>query len=505
MRGRNYCWVFLLLIFSGFTSASTITYYTHSTLGVTRFNSFYNACLKARYSDGVLPAGVVLTPTGSSTNQKTCSFYSPNTTPNNWTFGYSNMNTEVCRFGNTALQCNTSCAAPNTMVDGQCVMPSCPVGQKRNAGGQCEAVTCTQDSSGSPVVYSPKQDKCTKYWNLDSEEMCSHAGQTNTATSTPVEVVTADPDGLTQTTDKAMSCGINVTAKKCTTRVDGKHKCVVEGTYNGQFNPNGEDNLDNCPTQDCTTKPPETPKPEVPKPETSTDSKPCNYASVNGALECVSSSIENKEGTKNCGTFNGAWQCVKVPPTSNGISILTKVTTEATPDGGTKTTKTDTATQTKCSDIGKCTTSTTTNVNVTIKDGQGNTTSTTGTCKGDNCPDKNGNPDANGDGFGDCVGDDCGEDEETKVGAQDWYQEGEDTYASVLGDFADRVANIPVVAGVDNFLSVTPTGACPVWQVDAWVFHIRLDQFCQGEIPWDLIRAIVIGCFAFLAFRIAFL
>ena len=335
--------------------------------------------------------------------------------------------------------------------------------------------------------------------------MCSYLGQNKIPTVTSVEVVTADPDGLTQTTDKSLSCGIDVTAKKCTTRADGKHKCVVEGPYNGQFNPNGEDNLDNCPTQDCTTKPPETPKPEVPKPETSTDSKPCNYASVNGALECVSSSIENKEGTKNCGTFNGAWQCVKVPPTSNGISILTKVTTESTPDGGTKTTKTDTATQTKCTDIGKCTTSTTTNVNVTIKDGQGNTTSTTGTCKGDNCPDKNGNPDANGDGFGDCVGDDCGEDEETKVGAQDWYQEGEDTYASVLGDFADRVANIPVVAGVDNFLSVTPTGACPVWQVDAWVFHIRLDQFCQGEIPWDLIRSIVIGCFAFLTFRIAFL
>jgi len=73
-----------------------------------------------------------------------------------------------------------------------------------------------------------------------------------------------------------------------------------------------------------------------------------------------------------------------------------------------------------------------------------------------------------------------------------------------FGPLGDGIKQTPVVSGLDNFLTVSVGGSCPVWQVSVWVFDIRLDQWCQSGIPWELIRAVVLACAAFLAFRIAF-
>jgi len=48
-------------------------------------------------------------------------------------------------------------------------------------------------------------------------------------------------------------------------------------------------------------------------------------------------------------------------------------------------------------------------------------------------------------------------------------------------------------------------GSCPVWSVNAWVFTIVIDQHCSNNIPWAAIRAVLLACAGFVAFRWAFL
>jgi hypothetical protein len=235
------------------------------------------------------------------------------------------------------------------------------------------------------------------------------------------------------------------------------------------------------------------------------EQKPCTYTTDSkGNQVCTSSKFEATQGKTKCGFVGSEFKCSEdlKKATGAGLSIATKVETKTQPDGKIKEVKTDVQTATNCKGT-DCTTKTTTTTTTTIKSSGGATESVSGTCTGDNCPDKNTNPDGDGDGFGDCTGSDCGEGE--GGGKNDWYTPGEDTYSSVIQDFATAVSGIPVVAGVDNFLTFTPSGACPVYTADVWVFSVRLDQWCSDStIPWDLIKAIILGCCAFLAFRIAF-
>jgi hypothetical protein len=302
---------------------------------------------------------------------------------------------------------------------------------------------------------------------------------------------------------------IDTTTSDCASRVnsdgDGSYRCKVTGKYNGDYNPNGTNSPDGfCPTGDC-TEAPDTPEVPSPTPSEFNDTQPCIYGSDGqGGLTCTSSTKNEKEGSSQCGTVNGTHTCISKAPQYNGIEIVSNVKTETNPDGSTTTTKTDTATSKNCKNIGDCTTSSTTTTSTTTKNGAGETTSVSGSCTGAQCPDKNTNPDGDGDGFGDCVGDDCGDGE--GGGANDWYEPGEDTYQSVIEAYADRIAATPVLSGVSNFLTFTPSGACPVYTVDTWVFSIRLDQWCSGStIPWELIQAVILAAAAFFAFRIAFL
>lgn len=289
-------------------------------------------------------------------------------------------------------------------------------------------------------------------------------------------------------------CAVNTSDQKCTGTVSGLYTCRGTAYHSGQ----------SCSTTGTGTEIQDNAAQEPrPDPQVITEDKPCVYSGTGDTQTCISSKGEEKEG-QYCGTVNGVKTCVDSKPTKNGIEIQTTFKTETQPDGSKTTTKTDVATKTTCTGAGQCSSTSTTTTTTTKTDGSGKTTSVTGSCTGEACPDKNANPDADGDGFGDCIGDDCGDGE--GGGANDWYEPGDDTYASVIGDFADAVSDIPVVAGVDNFLTFTPSGACPVYSVDAWVFNIRLDQWCTGStIPWELIKAVILACCAFVAFRIAFM
>jgi hypothetical protein len=143
---------------------------------------------------------------------------------------------------------------------------------------------------------------------------------------------------------------------------------------------------------------------------------PCKFTlDPQGLSVCGSSVATSKEGTTNCGTFNGVFSCSTVKPSSKGISLLTKIKTDTETEPGKKietTTKTQVASTCEGAKKETCTTKSTTITSITKTNvSTGEKESVTGTCIGANCPDKNGNPDADGDGFGDCTKD-CGEEEE---------------------------------------------------------------------------------------------
>jgi hypothetical protein len=472
MRSFNYCWVLLLLIISFplFVQAADYAWYS----------SYWNI------SRSTPMAVCIAMNSGSSTGMTF-------TMESNGIEGYCkyngvNYNGFVQRTGN-----------------------SCPAGSAYNSStGVCVSTTCEQNWSGGEKVFSHSKGQCVKYPNLSPQEYCTWASGKGSSYS-QATVSSNSADGPQQYVDTVNKCVTSTQSAECTSRVNkdgaGSYSCKVTGAYTGQYNPAATNNPDGyCPTGNC-QEPPEVPDVPTPTPQEIKDSQPCNYASDgNGGLICSSSSSTQKEGTSNCGTVNGVWKCISKAPTNNGIDVITTVKTTTNPDNSTTTTKTDKATVTSCTGIGSCTTTTTTTTTTTNKDGSGTTTSVKGTCSGPQCPDKNTNPDGDGDGFGDCIGSDCGTGEGEGGGAADWYEPGDDTYQSVIEAYADRIADTPVIGGVSNFLTFTPSGACPVYSVNAWVFNIRLDQWCEGStIPWDLIKAVILACCAFFAFRIAFL
>ncbi|MCY1290476.1 hypothetical protein D9M70_396230 [compost metagenome] len=153
----------------------------------------------------------------------------------------------------------------------------------------------------------------------------------------------------------------------------------------------------------------------------------------------------------------------------NGLQIATVVKTETTADGKTKTTKTDTATTTKCTGVNQCTSSTTTVTTTTVTGSGGTTESVSSTCKGANCPDKSTNPDGDGDGLGDCATGDCqdglgGEGEGGGFGGPEFEEV--DDYQTTTQKFYDSVKASPLIVALDS-ISAPTTGVAPNLQTSS--------------------------------------
>lgn len=290
-------------------------------------------------------------------------------------------------------------------------------------------------------------------------------------------------------------CAVEITDLRCKTFTAGPYLCRGLMGYTGQ----------QCSTTGTGTEVAEDVSDSV-DPETVKEEKPCVYTTVGDKQVCESKKSEENTG-ESCGEVNGVRTCVPKAPEKNGIDIRTEATTKTNPDGTTTTTKTDTATSTTCKGIKNCTTTTTTVTTTTTKNANGQTTGSNSTCTGPLCPNKSSNPDADGDGFGDCATGNCGGvlPGGSEVGAQDWFTPGEDTFASVLTEFSQKVQLLPVSVQTTKFLTFNASGACPRWSVSTWVFDFDFDQFCTGDIPWSAIAAVIIAAASFLAFRIAFL
>ncbi len=132
--------------------------------------------------------------------------------------------------------------------------------------------------------------------------------------------------------------------------------------------------------------------------------------------------------------------------------------------------------------------------------------------------DGGGNGDGDGDGNGDGSGDGsggggggggCGAGSCPEGGGDgephDWYVPGESTFGDVLSEFNQRMNSAPIISQTSQFFDINVGGSCPVWSVNAWVFQVVIDQHCTANIPWDLIRGVLIACASFVAFRWAFL
>lgn len=209
-------------------------------------------------------------------------------------------------------------------------------------------------------------------------------------------------------------CAAEMEDLRCTHKTTGAYTCKISASFSGETCGSGG------------TGPEETTS-DAPEPQTKSETKPCVMkTNADGTQSCESSSLVDKEG-KNCGTFNGDSYCSDKNANKNDIKIQTTVKTEPTADGGTKTTKIDTAIITTCTGVNSCTTSGTTITTTTTKDSSGNSTGGSSSCSGKACPDKTTNPDADGDGFGDCTKD-CSD--------GDGEGEGEGGTAGTSGDCA---------------------------------------------------------------------
>lgn len=425
--------------------------------------------------------------------------------------GYSNR--DVFRNG-------SGCTAPKTYnsTTGECVAPVQPDG-----------TVCTDESVPPPRVYQAGQ--CITLSTASQATQCKYFATGSLPQQRKVWIVEGEGDPRDVQIGKDDSgCEISSTVqdleKDCVYKPavqvppspgagengedlpgytsQARWRCTVSSTLTGNVAPN----TNGIKPSDKICGDPGSPAcllEDLPK---DTEQKPCIYkTNAAGEQICTSSWIQQTPGKEKCGYVNAVWKCAEDLPKAvgEGLFISTNVKTENTPDGKTKTTKTDKLTETTCKAHETCTSKTSTSTTVTIKDGQGQTESTSGSCTGPHCADQNTNPDADGDGFGDCVGDDCGDGAGEGGGAQDWYTPTEDTYASVFADFKDRVAALPVLDKVENFLSLNPSGTCPGGSYVVWEFTIQADQWCGNTIPWAVIAAVVLAAAAFLSYRVALL
>lgn len=393
---------------------------------------------------------------------------------------------------------------------------SCPSGYSYNSNtGGCEApaqqdgelcngttdhVDVTQNS-----VFDAAAGKCVPFTQTSKKTECAYLGNYSKRTFDLVAVATVSSSGspvapkiVSEPGSAGIACSLDVvSATDCKIDTAGKATCKVTAKYNGQVGDAGiteKEPLCGTSGQAC----PDTTS------QTTEDNTPCTYSTVaDGSQTCTSKKETETTGEQQCsgswGSVQGTPTCVTKKPSSKGIEITTTVKTDQKADGGTVTTKTDVSKTTTCTDVNSCkTTSTTTTTQIT-KDSNGVTVGSTTTTIGDGKGVSNGT-DTNGDGTCDT---DCGE---GAIEAQDWYEKTDDTYEGVMKAFSAKVQSSAVFQAPKTFFDASGIGgSCPVYEVTAWVFTVRLDQWCTANIPWDAIRAIVIACAGFVAFRWALL
>lgn len=354
--------------------------------------------------------------------------------------------------------------------------------------GQSGGVDRSGDSCPADTVYNAQNGECEA---PEPDECEEKAGESTTFTKSgtaPDAYAVVLPGGtLGQETSACFSgCVVSTSDQKCVVNPVGNYTCQGKAYYTGQK---------------CTTgaEVDYTDSPKEPEPETITKDKPCQYIEqADGTLRCDSEKSTVKEG-QSCGTVNGVKKCYDTKPTKDGVEIETEVKTETKPDGSSTTTKTDTATKTTCSGINSCTSTTTTTTTTIEKDADGKTNSISGVCTGEACPDKNTNPDGDGDGFGDCTGEDCGEGSGGSFNTPEFEEVG--TIAETTSAFIARVDASPLLSTVSS-IGLSGQGSCSMGSTTTSIGTISASSICDNSHWLDPLYFIFLAIHALAAVRV---
>lgn len=427
------------------------------------------------------------------------------------TFSYKSS---ILSLSDTYKRCVVSYRAPNwdegywsdTNMNMSREGDSCPEGENYNAEkgvcaghDQANGSLCTDQSgatSSNPNIYDWNSDSCKRLTEASNSAMCAYMGGKPFGVDIAVKGVidksgnaTAPPTFVPSVTNCQME---TVTTSKCIVGTDGSATCQVTAKYTGAEGSGAKKVTDaQCGVGEVCN--------EL-VPETSNEEKPCTYVSdSSGNLTCVSEKEIETQGTQNCGTFNGKYDCYTTKPTKNGISIATVVKTVENADGTKVTTKTDQATKTTCSDINTCSTTTSTTTTVIHTNSSGATTSTTSTCTG-KCS-STGTGLSTGDVDGD--GSDSGEEGSGGSGVTGPELEDIDGYGDAVTAYYGRIKGSPIVSAVTS-ITVPSGGSCPVYNMTTeYTGTIDTREFCNLA-PQLLIglRYVFLAIWAFMAIRI---
>ncbi|MBL4858904.1 MAG: hypothetical protein JKY36_06895 [Erythrobacter sp.] len=352
--------------------------------------------------------------------------------------------------------------------------------------------------------------ECVPFYDADKPSQCEHLSKSTRTTTVYVEYdgegnpIPPPPvisQGCVATVIDVSHCKAPATPKPGTiTLGPPAQRCKVGVSFSGEVADGDAPSF--VPSATSPDVCPEGESCDVPDEPVITDRKPCSYyADGEGMVSCQSSDYRGVPGeSTNCGSFNNAeWNCnYTKQPSSNGVSIDTKVETKSNPDGGTTTTKTDIRTDVNCTGVNSCQSVTTKTTNVTIKDGNGNTTSSETKCEGAKCGTGIGKGDGTGTGDGDCIVD-CGEEE---VGGDLPGNDEVAGFGESLTSFYARAGNSPVFAAVQG-IAMPSGGSCNFGSATIPVIgSISFNWVCQNADLFDPLYYVMLAIWALAAVRV---
>lgn len=516
MRMGRYSWIFVLLTLLGASQAHAAVYswtaYHNRDWG--QYSSAEAACQRLQSTTAAVAGSGNTTEYAymqlSGEDRFDCYFQVRHYEYGKWT----NVGEPTNNVGNKgaalAIRSGDSCPPGESYIrdQGKCVQPSNPPGDACVGSGSA--------SSGFGFIFNASGE-CVDYVNADLPSQCKNLGGSTGKSNVYVHF---DSDGnpeapppLSVQGCEAVPYGVAqckmAPARKFPTGGEIQssfNKCILDVRFTGATSGNGPLSVVKGGSGESGVCDPATECSPPPDEPVQSDEKPCVYVEDGeGRRVCSSNNYNYVPGESNCGTVQGNFVCLGKAPKTNGVKVETTVTEKNNPDGSKETTKKDTITQTTCVGANACTSTTTRNSTVVITDSAGNKTSQSGSCEGPLCTGGSATGDSNGDGVKDCIGPKCESNELTPVDGQDWFQAGDDTMGSVLEGFAARIGGSPIIHAGDQFFTFSASGTCPVWRADTWIFHIVIDQHCSTNIPWDVVKAIIIACASFVAFRWALL
>lgn len=428
-----------LFCYSGISTASTLAWWD-TTLTNNRHPDYQTACNEY----GLAPSGYFMTYTFKTVNGKPavdCAHKRLNPA-HVVLLGQVHQFNEICEFGDNGTQCNTSCDAPNEMVDGQCIIDP--------DHARCQAL-------------EGQQTQGTTTGNVnDPDASVGRAGNNYYNKKREYNVGGCKVD-----------VGLGGSGGKCVFKPDGTYACKFPVGYTGEVAAS-ETDMDELP---------EDPEPE----KTSDTDQGCSAWSDGGSgtrsKSCTSTSTASEDGSSTCQRGDYNMTCYRPTPTpeSDTNTREDEITETSNPDGG-KTTVTDsTTTNTHCTD-GSCNSTTTNTSTTVVTDGNGNVTGESSTCSGANCADPG------GDGDGDGEGDGSGEEESfASPGGGEFGsvsdalpaigEEGDKSYSEATQEYTDRIKASPIVSSVLN-ISVPSGGTCSIGSASLFGGSINFNYFC---------------------------